>query len=724
MCRKLIAVISYFLILSLVLTSTSKADLVAHWRFDETSGTIAHDASGNGHDGTITGEPRWGAGKIGGALEFDGTDNVVELGAFDVVGPGITLAGWLKPNSFGINDGRVLTKADEWGENNHWWMLSTIAEAGEIRLRFRLKTTDGQNTTTLIASSGVLEIGEWQHAAATWDGTTMRLYLNGEEVGSTSKGGDAVATDASVKASIGSQPSEAFATDISHISKYFHGFLDDVRLYDGALTQDEIQILMEASGGYPFAFGPTPADGTIYQDIWVNISWSPGDFAVSHDIYLGDNFDDVNAGAESTFVGNQSETYIVVGFPGFPFPDGLVPGTTYYWRIDEVNDTEPNSPWIGPVWSFSIPPKTAYAPDPANSAESVNLNVQLSWTGGFESKLHTMYFGNIFDDVNNATVGLPLGTATYNPGPLELAKTYYWRVDEFDGFDTYKGSVWSFTTEGAVGSPNPAKGAVDVTQTPVLTWVPGVYADTHEVYFGADAASLEFKGSGNLGSESFNPGQLEWNTTYYWRIDEANNANADSPWTGPLWNFTTANFLIIDDMEAYNDIEEGQPGSNRIYLAWADGYDNPAINGSVVGNDPPPIAELTIVHGGLQSMPMTYNNAVGKSEATLTLTSNRDWTVNGISTLTIWFRGEAANAAENLYVALNGSAVVNNDSPDAALRTSWTQWNIDLQAFADQGVNLANVNSITLGLGNRNNPVAGGSGMMYFDDIRLYAPVP
>jgi hypothetical protein len=177
-------------------------------------------------------------------------------------------------------------------------------------------------------------------------------------------------------------------------------------------------------------------------------------------------------------------------------------------------------------------------------------------------------------------------------------------------------------------------------------------------------------------------------------------------------------------MEAYNDIEEGQPGSNRIYLAWADGYDNPAINGSVVGNDPPPIAELTIVHGGLQSMPMTYNNAVGKSEATLTLTSNRDWTVNGISTLTIWFRGEAANAAENLYVALNGSAVVNNDSPDAALRTSWTQWNIDLQAFADQGVNLANVNSITLGLGNRNNPVAGGSGMMYFDDIRLYAPVP
>ncbi|MBL7145981.1 MAG: LamG domain-containing protein, partial [Phycisphaerae bacterium] len=487
MCRKLIAVIFYFLILSLVLTSTARADLVAHWRFDETSGTIAHDASGNGHDGTITGDPKWGAGKIGGALEFNGTGDVVELGAFDVVGPGITLAGWLKPNSFGINDGRVLTKADEWGENDHWWMLSTISEAGEIRLRFRLKTTDGQNTTTLIASSGVVEVGEWQHAAATWDGTTMRLYLNGEEVGSTAKGGDAVATDASVNASIGSQPSEAYATDISHINKFFHGFLDDVRLYNGALSQDEIQILMEASGGYPFAFGPTPADGTVYPDTWVNISWSPGDFAVSHDIYMGDNFDDVNAGAESTFQVNQTGTFMVVGFPGFPFPDGLVPGTTYYWRIDEVNDTEPNSPWIGPVWSFSIPPTTAYVPDPADGAESVNLNVELSWTAGFGAKLHTVYFGDNFDDISNATGGLPLGTATYSPGMLELAKTYYWRVDEFDIVETYKGNVWSFTTEGAVAALNPANGAVDVTQTPILTWTPGVNGASHEIYFGSDA---------------------------------------------------------------------------------------------------------------------------------------------------------------------------------------------------------------------------------------------
>jgi len=466
------------------------------------------------------------------------------------------------------------------------------------------------------------------------------------------------------------------------------------------------------------AYNPEPADGSYHEDTWVNLSWTAGGLAVSHDVYLGDNLDDVNNGAEGTFQGNQANTFIVAGFPGFPYPDGLIPGTTYYWRIDEVNDAEPNSPWKGDVWSFMIPPKTAYAPDPADNGETVAVNGNLSWTPGFGAKLHTVYFGDNFDDVNNAASGLPQGTATYSPGALKMAKTYYWRVDEFDAFGTYKGDVWSFTTQGAVGSPEPAKGAMDVTQTPTLTWAPGLGA-SHEVYFGADAASLELKGSGNLGSESYEPGQLEWDTTYYWRVDEANNANADSPWTGPLWSFTTANFLIVDDMESYNDINEGESGSNRIYLAWLDGYDNPAINGSVVGNELPPFAEQTIVHGGLQSMPMAYNNAVGKSEATLTLTSNRDWTVNGINTLTIWFRGEAANAAEPMYVALNGGAVVTHDNPDAAQATAWTEWTIDLQAF---GVNLANVNTITLGLGNRNNPVAGGAGMMYYDDIRLSAP--
>ena len=477
-----------------------------------------------------------------------------------------------------------------------------------------------------------------------------------------------------------------------------------------------------ASGrGNPLARRPVPEDGDLHEDTWISLSWKPGNFAVSHDVYMSDNFDAVNEGAEGTFVGNQVSANIVAGFPGFAFPDGLVPGTTYYWRIDEVNDAEPNSPWKGDVWSFGIPPKTAYFPDAADGAETVAVDAQLNWTAGFGAKLHTVYFGESFDEVSNAAGGLPQGTTTYNPGPLKAAKTYYWRVDEFDAIETYTGDVWSFTTEGAVAALNPVNGAVDITQTPILTWAPG-FGASHEVYFGAEASSLELKGSGNLGSESYDAGQLEWSTTYYWRVDEANSANAESPWTGPLWSFTTADFLIIDDMESYNDLDEGEPGSNRIYLAWIDGFDNPTTNGSLVGYANPPFAEQSITHGGNQSMPFEYNNAVGKSEATLTLTSNKDWTVNGVTILTIWHRGGPSNAAENLYVALNGSAVVNHDNPDIVQAIGWKEWNIDLQAFADQGVNLSNVSSITLGVGNMSNPVAGGAGSLLFDDIRLYAP--
>ena len=476
--------------------------------------------------------------------------------------------------------------------------------------------------------------------------------------------------------------------------------------------------------GWLTAHNPNPSNGAEVQDTWSSISWAPGNTAVSQDVYFGDNFDDVNAGAESTSLGNQTETDIVVGFPGFAFPDGLVPGTTYYWRIDEV-EADGTTKHKGFVWSFSIPPQTAYNPEPADGSVSIDPNDDLNWTEGFGSILHYVYFSDNFDEVNAAAGALPHGSTRYEPGPLKLAQTYYWRVDEFDIFETYKGDVWSFTTQGAVSNPSPANGAVDVTQTPVLTWSHGIFADSHQIYFGtdidavknADASSSEYKGTGNLGSESFDPGQLEWNTTYYWRIDEANNANADSPWTGLLWSFSTADFLIIDDMEAYNDLDPADPSSNRIFLAWLDGFNDPT-NGSLVGYDNPPFAEQRIVHSGNQSMPMSYDNSVGKSEATLTLTSNRDWTVKGVDTLTIWFRGSLSNAAETLYVALNGNARVDHDNPDAATLMSWTPWNIDLQAFADQGVNLANVDSITVGLSS----VTGGSGMMYFDDIRLYAP--
>ncbi|MFH1881254.1 MAG: PA14 domain-containing protein [Planctomycetota bacterium] len=479
----------------------------------------------------------------------------------------------------------------------------------------------------------------------------------------------------------------------------------------------------------PFPRNPEPADGAVLRDTWVSFTWASGDYAVSHDVYLGENYDDVAAGTGDTFQGNQTDNYFTIGFPGFPYPDGLVPGMTYYWRIVEVDESNPESPWEGSVWSFSIAPKSAFSPDPVDGSESVDPNVALSWEPGIGTILHYVYFGDDYDVVDNAAGSMPWGTLTYSPGTLDLEKVYYWRVDAFHGVETFKGDIWSFSTPGAVGSPMPSNGAVDVTQVQILSWAASDSAASHQVYFGtdkdavrsADTGSPEYKGSKNLGSESYDPGKLEWDTTYYWRVDEV---KADSTsQKGMVWSFTTANFLIVDDFESYNDLDPADPASNRIFNVWLDGFDD-QTNGSLVGYDTAPFAEQNIVHSGSQSMPMSYDNAVGKSEVTLTLTYPRDWTEKGVTTLTIWYIGDAANAAEPLYVALNGSAVVSHDNPDAAQITTWTQWDIDLQAFADQGVNLANVNTIALGLGNRNNPLAGGSGTMYIDDIRLYPPPP
>jgi len=433
------------------------------------------------------------------------------------------------------------------------------------------------------------------------------------------------------------------------------------------LTPEGEQLFLNAvrymlGGAREQAYGPEPADGALHEETWASLNFSPGDFAASHDIYMGESFDDVNDAAQDSelFRGNTTSTFLIVGFPGNPYPDGLVPGTTYYWRVDEVNDAEPNSPWKGNVWSFSIPSKTAYNPVPANEAGSIDLNVTLSWTAGFGAKLHYIYFGEDFDEVNDATMGTPAGSATYTPGTLKLAKTYYWRIDEFDGVETNKGDVWSLTTLGAVGGPNPANGDVGVSPTQILTWDAGAVAASHEVYFGADAdavknaskSSPEYKGAKALGEESYDPGNLMLNTAYYWRIDEVNGVNPDSPWVGNIWSFTTGDFFVIDDFEDYN------AGDNQIWFAWHDGLGAgvPGVDpyvpgngtGSAVGDETTAsYTEETIVNGGLQSMPLAYdNNKQGfakYSETELTLSAVRDWAAEGVAELSIWFRGNPAS---------------------------------------------------------------------------------
>jgi hypothetical protein len=681
----------------------SPPDILGWWACDEGAGTVVGDVSGNGRDGAfVNGDPAWVPGIHGSAVELV-APTLIEIPPLDMELTETTMAGWIKPNgpqadwsSFIMTRGLAtgfnilgLQLAYHWNDDSASWSYRGGDMIADNEWTFAAVTIEPDKATFYI--NGVAgSVNEISHASSNWD---ANIYLGGDFTYAAS-------------------------------DRKMNGALDDVSMFSRALTEEEILTIMQGLGEYPNASSPNPKNGAMLEGTWVNLGWRAGDFAVSHDVYLGDNFDDVDNGTGDTFRGNQASTMLIAGFAGFAFPDGLVPGTTYYWRVDEVNDTEPNSPWKGDIWSFSIPPKTAYNPDPTDGAEFVDPNATFTWTPGFGAKLHTVYMGTNFDDVSNATGGAPVGSASYSPGTLESEKVYYWRIDEFDPPFTHKGDVWGFTTPGAVGNAQPANGAVDVQMNATLSWTAADTAASHEVYFGADAdavrnattASPEYAGARALGSESYDPGKLAWDSSYAWRVDEVYAAETVK---GLVWTLATADFISVDDFESYNDIDPPDEASKRLFDIWIDGFGT-STNGALVGNDLPPYAEQSVVHGGGQSMIFAYDNAGKTSEATLTLVYPRDWTDEGVGELSLWIRGASANSAEQMYVALNGTAVVYHDDPAATQLTGWNEWVIDLTAFA--GVNLTNVNTVTIGIGTKGSPAAGGAGTIHIDDIRLDRP--
>jgi hypothetical protein len=176
-----------------------------------------------------------------------------------------------------------------------------------------------------------------------------------------------------------------------------------------------------------------------------------------------------------------------------------------------------------------------------------------------------------------------------------------------------------------------------------------------------------------------------------------------------VWSFATQAFIVIDDMESYDDEK------NHIFDTWIDGFVNET--GSIVGHFDAPFAETTIIHGGGQSMPLQFDNVNGltTSEAELTLDGAQDWTGHGIRSLSLYFHGASGNSGQ-LYVKIDETKVVyDGDAADIG-RALWQPWNIDLSSVDG---NLRNVSMLTIGVEG-----AGATGMIYVDDIRLYARTP
>jgi hypothetical protein len=538
------------------------------------------------------------------------------------------------------------------------------------------------------------------------------------------------------------------------------------------------------------ATDPDPADGAKDVSRDINLSWTPGDFARTHDIYFGPSFNDVNdAGVNNPLdvlakQGQDVNTYT---------PGRLDFEQTYYWRIDEVNAPSAPTTFKGFVWSFTTESYvyplasvkitvTASGQTqnqvPENTVNDSGLNADLQhstdladmWLSSagdpgtawiqyeFDKpyKLHEMWIWNYNGPFVFSGFGIKEAIIEYSTDGTNW--TQLGEVHEFDkatGMDTYTyntivdfndlavkaviitaNSSWGGAMFNQYGlsevrfmqipvqaaGPEPQDGATNVAHNAILSWRAGREAAEHKVYLSTDRQAV-LDGTApvvTISQTMYGPLSLELAKTYYWRVDEVNNAEASSLWQGDIWSFTTSESIIVDDFESYNDIEAGQAGSNLVYLTWIDGYDNPSTNGSTIGYLSGNSLETMTVHGGRQSVPFSYNNTTASySQATADTTNlvvGPDWTIGAPEKLMIWFYGDPNNSAtDRMYAKVNNTKVLYDGD---LTQTDWQEFQIDLAAL---GIDLSNVMQLAIGF--ERTGATGGSGIVFIDDIMLYSPL-
>jgi len=546
------------------------------------------------------------------------------------------------------------------------------------------------------------------------------------------------------------------------------------------------------------AFIPIPVDGSLFADPNLTLSWTPGAGSILHYVYFGDNLEDVQAGTGGTDKGivtdpNYKPASILQSNTTYYWrvdeSDGLdvFPGNIWSFTTTLEGLGRIGFDMWEDISGTLITDLTDYADYPDNPTTSSYLTIFDSndsigdnygarihgWlycpaTGDYTFWLSCADQGQLWlstddDPANIQMIGSEPVWGWYNAFPNKSApisliggERYYimaiwkeggdwdhcqvaWQGSGIRDQQIIQGSYLSPFEPVTAFGPTPTNGGIDVVIDSVLSWKPGKFAATYNLYLGKDMNDITDVNTANLASypnvtsanvsvPTYGPGLLDFNTNYYWRVDAVNNVHPDSPWKGKVWSFTTGSYLVIDDFESYNDLNVDEEGSNRIYFTWTDGYDNPSVNGSTIGYPDPDFAndehfvETEIVHGGNQSGPLLYNNTIASySEVSLgtdQMTIGQDWTQKGIDTLSIWFYGDPNNAGtQQLYVKLNNSKV-----PISGIDLTQAAWQNAEISLADFGINLANVTQLVVGL--ERTGAAGTEGILFMDDIRLYKLVP
>ena len=475
---------------------------IAHWKFDEGDGNTAYDSAGS-YDGTIYGAG-WTTGWIGGALDFDGDDGVYVEGSagtgssLNMYSSDLTISSWVKIRGTG---GTIVARA----------------KPSYITYRLGVSTNKAYINTYkqgpghwLLYTDEILEPETWYHIVGVFDraGDIGRVYVDGVQEAEGAMTTDPLSNDATTK--IGCR------TDTGDHA--FDGTIDEVMIFDRVVSPEEIlqpswsaPLFVDASSGdyhllseggryvsehnvwvvddvtspcvdsgdptvnpgnEPMpnggrinigAYGNTPyasmSQWPIPDDInpanraedicpGVSLIWTPDESVVDHNVYFGTSLSDVNESAAPV----QSHWG-----PNSWKPNGLELSTTYYWRIDGINDGGVDRPGAGFAWIFTTGDGKASDPYPSDGQTRIPLDAKLAWSAGCVASSHDVYFSSDFNDVNERNPAAFQGNQsedTFDPGGLDYYTRYYWRVDEVNDTNNWQGEVWSFRTQDEIIDPN------------------------------------------------------------------------------------------------------------------------------------------------------------------------------------------------------------------------------------------------------------------------------
>ena len=305
-------------------TPAAPSGLVAAYGFEEGSGTTVSDASGNGNTGTISGATWSTAGKFGDALSFNGTSSRVTIPNSSPLqlSSGMTLEAWVDPATVSSAWRDVIEKG-----NDEYFMMGTTDHGSAAGGGGIIGGSYGQ----VFTGSG-LPVSTWSHLAITYDGSTVRLYLNGAMVDSVAHTG--LITSSTNALTLGSDP---------FYGQYFNGLIDEVRIYNKALTAAQIQSDMNTAVGV-VPSTPTNLTATAVSTTQVNLTWSASTDSAG---VTGYRVERCQSAGCTNFTQIAAPT-------GTAYSDtGLTPGTTYVYRVRAVDSRGTLGPYSDPATAFT-----------------------------------------------------------------------------------------------------------------------------------------------------------------------------------------------------------------------------------------------------------------------------------------------------------------------------------------------------------------------------------